>query len=63
VVGVLYCIETAYISHTSSEELFNLFFQLRSLVRTCLYPYFMNHLHSHSNLPCPLADGNAGQIT
>jgi hypothetical protein len=27
VVGVLHCIETAYIGHTSSEELFNLFFQ------------------------------------
>jgi hypothetical protein len=31
-VGVLRCIETAYISHTSSEDLFNLFFQLCSLV-------------------------------
>jgi hypothetical protein len=32
VEGVLRCIETAYINHTSSEELFNLFFWLCSLV-------------------------------
>jgi hypothetical protein len=29
------------------------------LVRTCLYPCFVSHLHSHSNLPGPLTDGNA----
>jgi hypothetical protein len=32
VVGVLCHIETAYIGHTSSEELFNLFFQLHNVV-------------------------------
>jgi hypothetical protein len=37
----------------------NLFFQFHSLVQTCLYPCFVRHLHSHSNLPGPLADGNA----
>jgi hypothetical protein len=31
-VGVLLCIETAYIGHTSNEELFDLFFQMHSLV-------------------------------
>jgi hypothetical protein len=56
--GVVCHIETSYISHTSSEELFNLFFQLCSLVQTCLYPCFVCHLHSHSNLPGPLTDHN-----
>jgi hypothetical protein len=59
VVDVLHCIETAYIGHTSTEELFNFLFQLRSLVQTHLYPCFVNHLCSHSNLPGPLIDGNA----
>jgi hypothetical protein len=59
VVDVLHCIETAYVSHTSSEELFNLFFQLCSLVRTPLYPCFVSHLCSHYNLPGPLTNGNA----
>jgi hypothetical protein len=59
VVGVLYCIGTAYIGHTSSEELFNLFFQFCNLMQTCLYPCFVIHLCSHSNLPSPLTDGNA----
>jgi hypothetical protein len=59
VVGVLCCIKTAYIGHTSSEELFNLFFQLYSLVQTHFYPYFVSHLHSHSNLPGLLTDSNA----
>jgi hypothetical protein len=59
VVGVLCHIETAYIGHTSSEELFNLSFQLCSLVQTCLYPCFVSHLCSHSNLPSLFADGNA----
>jgi hypothetical protein len=54
VVDVLHCIETVYIGHTSSEELFNLFFQLCSLVLTCLYPCFVSHLRSHSHLPVPL---------
>jgi hypothetical protein len=31
----------------------------RLLVWTCLYPYFVSHLHSHSNLPSPLTDSNA----
>jgi hypothetical protein len=39
---------------------FNLFFQLHSLVQTHLYPCFVSHLCSHSNLPGPLTDGNAG---
>jgi hypothetical protein len=56
-VGVLCCIETY--CHTSSEELFNLFFQLHRLRQTRLYPCFVSHLHSHSNLPSPLSDGNA----
>jgi hypothetical protein len=59
VVGVLHCIETAYIGHTSSEELFNLFFQLCSLMQSHLFPCFVSHLCSHSNLPGPLADSNA----
>jgi hypothetical protein len=59
VMGVLHHIETTYISHTSSKELLNLFFQLCILVQTCLYPCFMSHLCSHSNLPSPLTDGNA----
>jgi hypothetical protein len=59
VLGVLHCIETAYIGHTSIEELFKLFFQLHSLVQTHLYPCFVSHLHSHSNLPGLLTDGNA----
>jgi hypothetical protein len=59
VVGVLCSIETAYIGHTSSEELFNLFFQLCSLVQTHLYSCFVSHLHSHSNLPGPLTESNA----
>jgi hypothetical protein len=63
VVGVFCHIETAYIGHTGSEELFNLFFQLHSLVRTHLYPCFVSHLHSYSNLPDPLADDMPGQIT
>jgi hypothetical protein len=50
VVGVLRCIETAYIGHTSREEFFNLFFQLPSLVQACLDPCFVSHLCSHSNL-------------
>jgi hypothetical protein len=29
------------------------------LVLTHLYPYFVSHLLSHSNLPGPLIDGNA----
>jgi hypothetical protein len=45
--------------YTSSEELFNLFFQLRSLVQTRLYPCFVSHSCSHSNLCGPLADSNA----
>jgi hypothetical protein len=59
VVGVLRCIETAYIGHTSSEELFNLFFQLHSLVQTRLCPSFVSHLHSHSDLPGPCTDSNS----
>jgi hypothetical protein len=59
VVGVLCHIETAYISHTSSEELLYLLFQLCSLVQTHLYPCFVSHLCLHSNLPAPLTDGNA----
>jgi hypothetical protein len=59
VVGVLNHIENAYISHTSSEELFNLFFQLCRLVQTRIYPCFVSHLRSHSNLPSPLTDGSA----
>jgi hypothetical protein len=39
VVGVLHHIETAYIDHINSEELFSLFFQLRSLVQTRLHPF------------------------
>jgi hypothetical protein len=46
VVGILQCIDTAYIAQTSSEELFNLFFQLCSLVQTHLYPCFVSHLCS-----------------
>jgi hypothetical protein len=49
----------AYIGHTSSEELFNIFFQLYSLVQTCLYPCFVSYLRSHSHFPSLLADGNA----
>jgi hypothetical protein len=37
----------------------NLFFQLCSLVQTHLYPCFVSNLCSHSNLPGPLANGNA----
>jgi hypothetical protein len=32
---------------------------LCSLVQTWLYPCFVSHLLSHSNLPSPLADGNS----
>jgi hypothetical protein len=32
---------------------------LQLLVQTCLYSCFMSHLPSHSDLPGPLADGNA----
>jgi hypothetical protein len=53
---------TAYIGHTS-EELFNLFFQLCSLVQTHLYPCFVSHLHSHSNLPSHSLMVVPGQIT
>jgi hypothetical protein len=59
VVGVVHHIETAYVGHTSSEKLFNLFFQLRSLVQNHHYLYFVSHLCSHFNLPGSLADGNA----
>jgi hypothetical protein len=58
-VGDLCHIETPYVSHTSSEEIFSLFFQLHSLVITCLYPCFVSHLCSHSNLLIPLTDSNA----
>jgi hypothetical protein len=59
VVGVLHHIETAYIGHTNSEELFNLFFQLCSVLQTHLYLCFVSHLCSHSNLRGTLADDNA----
>jgi hypothetical protein len=63
VLGVLRCFETARIGHTSSEELFNLFFQLCSLVRTHLYPCFVSHLCSRSNLPGHSLTVMPGQIT
>jgi hypothetical protein len=49
---------TAYIGNISSEELFNLFLQLCSLVETHIYLFFVSHLCSLSNLPSPLDDGN-----
>jgi hypothetical protein len=68
---VLHYIDNILISHPSestllliladpsSEELFNLFFQLHILVQTHLHPCFVSHLCSHSDLPGPLTDGNA----
>jgi hypothetical protein len=41
----------------------NLFFQLCSLVWTCLYPCFVSYLHSHSNLLVHLLTVMPGQIT
>jgi hypothetical protein len=63
VVIVLRCIETAYIGHTSSEELLNLFFQLCSMVQTRLYPCFVSHCtHILISLACLLMV-MLGQIT
>jgi hypothetical protein len=58
-VGVSRWIEIVYIGHTSNEELFNLFFQLHSLVQAHLYPCFVSHLRSYFNLPGPLTDSKA----
>jgi hypothetical protein len=61
VAGVLCAIETAYIGHTNNEELFHLFCQLQAILHAHHHPYFVGHLHSHSGLPGPLAEGNQNE--
>jgi hypothetical protein len=58
VIGVLCAIETAYIGHTNNEELVHLFCQVQTTLQAGHHPYFVGHLHSHSGLPGPLAEGN-----
>lgn len=41
---------------TSTVE--TLFLQLQTLIRRRVEPFFIGHLCAHSNLPCPLAEGN-----
>jgi hypothetical protein len=56
---VLCTIETALTSHTAGEELFHLFLQLQAFIHHHSAPYFVGHLHAHTNLPGPLTQGNA----
>jgi hypothetical protein len=56
---VLCTIQTALISHTADEELFHLFLQLQSFIHHCSAPCFVGHLHTHTNLPGSLTQGNA----
>jgi hypothetical protein len=51
--------ETALTSHTAGEELFHLFLQLQAFIHHHSAPYFVGHLHAHTNLPGPLTQGNA----
>jgi hypothetical protein len=53
----------AAIQRAEHNALVNPFFQSCSLLGTCLYPCFVSHLCSHSNLSGPLPDGNIRQIT
>jgi hypothetical protein len=61
VIGVLCAIETAYIGHTNNEELVHLFCQVQTTFQAGHHPYFVGHLHSHSGLPGPLAEGNQNE--
>lgn len=50
-------IETAYISENSTVSHYLL--TLQQLIHQRQFPFFVAHIRSHSNLPGPLAEGNA----
>ena len=48
---------TAFL-YNLDEELYTLFSQTQALIRSCMEPFFIKHIHAHSGLPGPLVARN-----
>ncbi|KFP64437.1 hypothetical protein N322_05473, partial [Cariama cristata] len=59
VVGIVQCIEGAMIREVTNKQLISLLIELATLLKNCTQLYFIMHIRSHTNLPGPIAEGNA----
>ncbi|KAJ7426276.1 endogenous retrovirus group K member 18 Pol protein-like protein [Willisornis vidua] len=58
VVGVVSCIENGYLKDISNQALFQMFSKLLSAVQCREYPFYIQHVRSHMDLPGPIFEGN-----
>ncbi|NXW51372.1 POK18 protein, partial [Nyctiprogne leucopyga] len=65
VIGIVHHLESAFIREVENKQLFQLLLKLAQLLKTRQHLYFIVHIHSHTNLPGLLTEGNiiADQLT
>ncbi|KGL78839.1 hypothetical protein N309_09732, partial [Tinamus guttatus] len=59
VAGLVSRLEHSFLKEVSNETLFALLWKLRWLLNRRIYPYFIQHVRSHTSLPGPISEGNA----
>ena len=59
VEGVVQRLEGAWLKSIDHEDLYLLFRQLQHLINNRKHPYHIMHIRSHTQLPSPIAEGNA----
>ncbi|NWS55970.1 POK18 protein, partial [Chunga burmeisteri] len=59
VEGIVQRIENAMIKEVTNKHLFSLLIELATLLKNRTQLYFIMHIRSHTNLPGPIAEGNA----
>ncbi|KFW90853.1 hypothetical protein N336_04945, partial [Phalacrocorax carbo] len=59
VAGIIQRLESAFIQEVDNKPLFDLLLKLVQLLKVRQHFYFVVHIRSHTNLPGPLAEGNA----
>jgi hypothetical protein len=58
VVKAINSTETARLKGSPNSTIFHLFTQAQLVIQAHTSPFFITHIHSHTGLPGPMAEGN-----